>query len=64
MIMHGWMLTTAETLAGAGSCTPRLSSLGRLSTPKALGRLKAMIEGSADSVTPGQVEEAGDVLSA
>ena len=47
-----------------GSCTPRLSSLGRLSTPKALGRLKAMTEGSAESVTPEQVEEAGDVLSA
>lgn len=46
-----------------GSCTLRLSSLGRLSTPKALGRLKAMIEGSAESVTP-EVEEAGDVLSA
>jgi hypothetical protein len=32
--------------------------------PKALGRLKAMTEGSAESVTPEQVEEAGDVLSA
>jgi hypothetical protein len=37
---------------------------GRLSTPKALGRLKAMTEGSGESVTPEQVEEAGDVLSA
>ena len=64
MIMHGWMLTTAETLAGAALAPRGRVHLGRLSTPKALGRLKAMTEGSAESVTPEQVEEAGDVLSA
>jgi hypothetical protein len=64
MIMQRMDADNCRDAGGCGSCTARLSSFGRLSTPKAIGRLKAMTEGSGESVTPEQVEEAGDVLSA